>query len=204
MTKQQRITGHRVAVETRDDGSKFISGYAAVFYRAGDDGTEYRLWDRFVERIRPGAFQRAIAERQDIRGLFNHEPNNLLGRSTSGTLRLFEDETGLRYEIDLPDTQIGRDVRTWIERGDISGSSFGFAARSVEWTQDGENEIRTLVDVDLFDVGPVTFPAYKGTTASVRNEDRQALEQERLQRQQQLQQDADAVGVAIGILELTK
>ena len=113
----------QVRIEKRDGQPTKIVGYAAVFYRYDDPGTQYELYSGHVERIQPGAFKRAIEEADDVRGLFNHEPSQILGRTKSGTMRLSEDETGLRYEIDVPDTQVGRDVVTSIDRGDVTGSS---------------------------------------------------------------------------------
>ena len=169
----------RPKVETRSDDAKMIVGYAAVFYDASDpDGTQYELWEDTYERIHPGAFDAAIQE-DDVRGLANHNDTWLLGRGKSGTLRLSVDKVGLRYEIDVPDTQAGRDTLASIERGDLDGSSFGFRVLGgkrgrVEWTVeivDGRTlEIRNVYDLELYDVGPVTFPAYSGTTATTRDE----------------------------------
>ena len=167
---QRRFTPGRLAqLETREDGQQVVVGYAAVFYREGDPGTEYRLWGNLIERIAPEAFNRALAEKQDVRGLFNHEPDNLLGRTGPGTLRLSADDLGLRYEVDLPDTQVGRDLAVSLARGDLTGSSFSFLPKHVQWQEEEENsDIRTLTDVDLYDVGPVTFPAYEATSAGLR------------------------------------
>ena len=124
-----------------------------------------------IETIAPGAFARALRDKQDVRALFNHDSGNLLGRISSGTLRLQEDQTGLRYEIDLPDTTLARDVRTLVERGDLSGSSFAFRVKAETWRKDDNNPNcyrREINDVDLIDVGPVTFPAYAGTQAAMR------------------------------------
>lgn len=167
---ERRSIERPAKIETRADGAKVLSGYAAVFHRQGDPGTEYELWRGCVERIAPGAFARAIKERHDVRGLANHEPSQLLGRLPAGTLRLVEDTVGLRYEIDLPDTQIARDVAVSIERGDLTGSSFAFRATVVQWTEEADIEVRTLVDLDLYDVGPVTYPAYAATTAGLRSD----------------------------------
>lgn len=159
-------------LEKRADGSEKIAGYAAVFY----DGTERSQFDIFgdgeyIERIMPMAFDRALKEKQDVRALFNHAPDHLLGRSTSGTLKLYTDKTGLRYEIDPPDTQVGRDTLTSIRRGDLSGSSFAFRVKAQAWREEERNgttvAIRELEDLDLLDVGPVTFPAYEGATTEV-------------------------------------
>lgn len=162
--------GGPATVETREDGTRTISGVGAVFYRDGDTATEYRLARNIVERVAPDAFDRALADGDDARGLFNHDSNHLLGRVSSGTMRLSKGDDGLRYEIDLPDTQSGRDVAASIERGDLTGSSFAFVVDAVEWSEDGEDDVRTIKSVRLFDVGPVTFPAYEGTTTGVRSE----------------------------------
>lgn len=160
-----------VTVETRDDGKKTITGYGAVFYRDNEPGTEFRLWADVVERIDRRAFDRALSESHDARGLFNHDPSNLLGRVASGTMRLSVDDIGLRYEIDVPDTQVGRDVVTSIERGDLTGSSFSFTATRQTWTERSDApDIRMIEDLQLYDTGPVTYPAYQATTAGTRSE----------------------------------
>lgn len=168
-------------IETRmdgDDETHVIVGYAAVFYDSDDPGTEYRLWEDTYERVMPGAFDEALRE-DDVRGLANHEVTWLLGRTKAGTARLSVDSVGLRYEIDLPDTQAGRDVRTSIERGDMDGSSFSFDVWGkrgrVQWVTETRDEhtidIRELHNLELFDVGPVTFPAYESTTSGMRDKD---------------------------------
>ena len=156
-------------IEKRADGSQMLIGYAAVYYREGDAGTEYRLWESCVERIAPGCFDRAISE-DDVRALFNHEEDHVLGRTKSKTCRLSADSVGLRYEIDLTDPACPENLPQLIARGDISGSSFSFAPRAVEWLSlaDG-TEVRMLKDVQLFDVGPVTFPAYEATSCGMRS-----------------------------------
>ena len=161
-----------VSRESRAQGSSAIKGTAAVYYRDGLAGTEYWLWDDMVERILPGAFDRAIKDNHDARGLFNHDPNNLLGRVSAKTLELSTNSDGLQYWIPFdkndPDH---RRVAAKIDRGDVTGSSFAFIARSVTWEEhkldDGQwLYVRNITDVDLYDVGPVTWPAYEGTAAS--------------------------------------
>lgn len=178
MTIERRYLPQQTANVRAAGEGKTISGYAAVFYREGAPETEYRLWDDLVERIMPGAFSRALAEQHDARALFNHDPDNLLGRVSSGTCRLSIDGTGLAYSIDPPDTQCGRDTVTSIDRGDLSGSSFAFIPRKVTWMEVDDLLIRQIEDVDLLDVGPVTYPAYEGTSAMMRSDDRSAIEQE--------------------------
>tara|TARA_R110002020_G_scaffold451901_1_gene666122 strand:- start:13475 stop:14164 length:690 start_codon:yes stop_codon:yes gene_type:complete len=168
----------RTKLETRADGDEeahSISGYGAVFYREGDASTEYVLYDspeyKVVERIMPGAFDDVLGDGDDILGLYNHDMNLLLGRTGSGTMKLSVDKTGLKYEIDPGDTSISRDVATHIERGDVDGSSFSFKPTSEKWSTEETVEVREIHNVRMLDVGPVTLPAYKGTTTAVRSED---------------------------------
>ncbi len=164
----------------KPDAPPVIVGYAAVFYRADDPGTEYRLYEDAYERIMPGAFDAAIRDGDVVRGLTNHDDSWLLGRSDQGTVRLSVDRVGLRYEIDPPDTQAGRDTVVLLERGDLDGSSFGFRIYGgkrgrtawIEEARDGRQiSIREIHEVELVDVGPVTFPAYLATSAGVRSDE---------------------------------
>jgi HK97 family phage prohead protease len=164
MAERERRT-LQVKVEARaDEGEpRTLRGYGAVFNQRTD------ILGLFEEQIAPGAFTAAIG-RDDVRALFNHDPNHVLGRSSAGTLRLLEDETGLRYDIDPPDTQSGRDVVTLIARGDVQGSSFSFETEEESWDYPKEGiPLRTITRAKLYDVGPVTFPAYEQTTVSARS-----------------------------------
>lgn len=140
-----------------------IFGHAAVFNSAAEIGSSFR------EQIMPGAFTTSIGE-DDVRALFNHDPNYVLGRNTAGTLRMSEDSIGLAIEVDPPDTQWARDLMVSIGRGDISQMSFGFCALEETWdyAEDG-SATRTLKKVRLFDVSPVTYPAYDDTDVAVRS-----------------------------------
>jgi HK97 family phage prohead protease len=151
-------------VEFRAAGGKLqAGGYAAVFNKLSQN------LGGFVEQVLPGAFTKTIGE-QDVRALFNHSEDMVLGRNRSGTLRLEEDGTGLAYEIDLPDTSAGRDVAKLLERGDVSGSSFGFRTIEDEWGETPEGfPLRSLVQTSLRDVGPVTFPAYSDSSSALRS-----------------------------------
>ncbi|MBL8819094.1 MAG: HK97 family phage prohead protease [Planctomyces sp.] len=165
--------------DSKDGELPDITGLAAVFYNANDSAnTQYRLWDNYFERIMPGAFDRAVKE-DDVRALQNHDPRLLLGRSSNNTLQLEVTKEGLSYRISPPPTMVGRDTVTLLERGDLDGSSFAFTISrgGVEWTEeevevDGNKitlYIRNIKSVDLYDVGPVTYPAYSGTTAGTRS-----------------------------------
>lgn len=152
-------------VEKRADGKPVLRGHAAVFGQLSEDLGGFR------EQIAVGAFLEAI-EKDDVRALFNHDPNFVLGRNRAKTLTLAEDSRGLAFEIETPDTQTVRDlVLSPIERGDVSQMSFGFGVRpgGQDWAKDDEGRtIRTLKKVRLFDISPVTFPAYPQTDVAVR------------------------------------
>ncbi len=139
-----------------------ISGHAAVFDSLSEDLGGFR------ERVAPGAFAATIAE-DDIRALFNHDPNLVLGRNRAGTLRLAEDDDGLAIGIDPPDTAAARDIVTMIKRGDVTQMSFGFRTISDEFQMVDGEVVRTLKAVRLFDVSPVTFPAYPQTDVAARS-----------------------------------
>lgn len=163
MERETRVVTHVVEARTEAEGPRRLAGYAALYNR------ETVIGNLFREVIAPGAFRSALQRGDDVRALFNHDPNVILGRSSSGTLRLFEDESGLRYEVDLPDTQAGRDLWTLVERGDITQSSFAFSVPEggQDWRDGGD--LRVITDVRLFDVSPVTYPAYNETSVSVRS-----------------------------------
>jgi len=170
MKPERRFHQGTCELRNADTVSPTISGYAAVFYRADDPGSQFQLGTDIVERIMPGAFDAIAAD--DVRALFNHDSNHVLGRSTSGTLKLSVDAKGLRYDIDLPDTQMARDLRESISRGDITGSSFAFTIPEggQEYREDGDQVVREVRAVNLFDVGPVTYPAYDASTSHARSE----------------------------------
>lgn len=141
-----------------------LAGYGAVFNETTDVGP-------YLERIAPTAFDAALASPGlDVRGLFNHNPDYLLARTTNGSLRLSTDSTGLQFELDLPDTSVGNDVRWNVESGLLTGCSFGFVADQQDWTQQDGRDLRTHISVGrLFDVSVVTYPAYEGTSVSLRS-----------------------------------
>ena len=145
-------------VRELDGGGMTFTGYAAVF-----DAPSQPL--PFVERIAPGAFKRSLQSRNDIKLLWNHDSGIVLGSTRAGTLRLEEDNVGLRVSADLPDTQAGRDAAYLIKRGDVDSMSFGFSVPKGgdEWVSDNE---RVLKSVRLFEASVVSFPAYAQTAGS--------------------------------------
>lgn len=163
-------------IEIRSEGEKRrVIGYAALFNKRsvnfGDD--EYPMF----EIIAPGAFRNVLGD--DVRALVDHKGGlDTLARTKSGTLKLSEDEIGLRYEFEAPDTQAGRDLIKILDRGDIDQSSFGFQVNSKgqsfkEREENGKQVlIRTIETVSkLLDVSPVTYPAYPDTMAQARSFD---------------------------------
>lgn len=160
------VTGLRI--ERAQDGKPHrLEGHAAVF----DSETVIGNW--FREVIRAGAFAQSIADKDDVRALWNHDANHVLGRTAAKTLRLKEDDTGLFFSADLPDTQTARDLAVSVDRGDVSQCSFGFELRSTDgqrWIagEKGMLDLRELLDVKLWDVSPVTFPAYEDTDVGLR------------------------------------
>jgi len=158
-------------VKRNGDELPKIEGYAAVFNKDSEDMG-------FIERIAPGAFKNSL-KTSDVRALFNHDSNIILGRSTAGTLELKEDKKGLFMSVTPPDTQLVRDmVLSPIERGDITQQSFGFTVQSDDWDyRDNEPSIRTITEIkELFDVSPVTFPAYPDTAVALRSLDKIKLD----------------------------
>lgn len=169
--EQRTFAVTHLAIEKRDDNDKEkIVGHAAVFDTVGDGG-----W--FKEKIAPGAFSKSIGQ-DDVRALFNHDANFVLGRNKAGTLFMREDEKGLWVEIDPPDTQYARDLKVSISRGDITQMSFGFEIISEERQKSEGNDpdLFILREVKLWDVSPVTFPFYKQTDVSVHSREAWAAE----------------------------
>ena len=161
-----------VTLRAKDgDEGPVLEGYAALFdewARIGGDA-----WG-FMESIAPGAFARSLKEDEDIKAFFNHDGNQVLGSTFAKTAIFEEDKKGLRALIYPPDTAAGRDVVTLVKRGDVRGMSFMFSVRpnGDEWTepeQKGELPKRVIRDVQLFEAGPVTLPAYEATSISARD-----------------------------------
>ncbi|WP_462379568.1 HK97 family phage prohead protease [Pseudomonas sp. Marseille-QA0892] len=137
-----------------------LYGYAALF------NSETTVGD-FAEVIRPGAFARTLSAptAANIRAIYEHDNRSLLGKVGSSTLRLREDDKGLAFELDLPDTSLGRDLAELVKRGDVSGCSFGFIPAKETWL----SNLRELRDVDLYEITLTASPAYPETTVQVRS-----------------------------------
>ena len=152
-----------------------IEGYAAKF----NEVTTIGGW--FREVVRPGFFDEVL--NQDVRCLKNHDPNYILARSNdgNGTLSLSVDDVGLKYSYTTPDISYARDLQKSIELGDVSQSSFSFYPKEVKWTEkEGELDLRELIKCEtLYDVSPVTFPAYNNTEVAKRSWEAHLQEKEK-------------------------
>lgn len=153
-------------IELRSEEGKpaTLVGYAAVF------GKRSLNLGGFVEVIKPGAFKRSLDSGADVLALAYHDPTKPLARRSAGTLTLAEDSTGLRVEIALVDTTHARDVLADVRAQNVQGMSFSFATKEDRWTRAGAGEphLRELIDVDLFEVSAVAWPAYPDTTVATR------------------------------------
>lgn len=154
----------RVEFREGDKGIGTLAGYASVFNRLSEN------LGGFVEKVDPAAFNKTLRDAGPVVARFNHEDNFLLGTTEGETLRLSVDETGLHYEVDLPDTTAGRDVRALAARGDLRYSSFAFRTIMDGWDESPEGfPMRTLKEVQLVDVAPVVNPAYRDTSTGLRS-----------------------------------
>lgn len=160
--ERRTFTMTGLEVRATDTGAPQIVGYAAVFDSPSQD------LGGFTEIVKPGAFTRTL-KKADVRALFNHNPDYVLGRTKSKTLKLMEDAHGLMMEVMPPDQQWSRDLMDSIKRGDIDGMSFAFYTRKDNWYMDGQTQYRELLDVELDDVSVVTYPAYPATQVGVRS-----------------------------------
>lgn len=155
-------------LEVRESASGWqIAGRGIVYDKLSENLGGYR------EIIKPGAATSVLASEPDIRGLFNHDPNLILGRTTAGTMTVTEVDGGVDYVIDAPDTSYAANLRTSLERGDVTQSSFAFriAAGGAEWTEDPETGglIRVVTEFSgLYDMSPVVYPAYPDTVSGAR------------------------------------
>ena len=153
---EKRIFNIENRFETREDGQEVVVGYGSIWNSRSEN------LGGFYEYISPDAISQDTIEKSDVRALINHDPNLVLARSTAGNLSLSVDEKGLRYEFSIPETSYGKDLAINMKNGNINQSSFAFTVGSDEWSTDEDgNDIRTITSIEkLYDVSPVTYPAY--------------------------------------------
>ncbi|MGB7479866.1 MAG: HK97 family phage prohead protease [Burkholderiaceae bacterium] len=149
---------------------KTLTGYAAVF------NSEAVIGD-FSEVIRRGAFAKSLASGSNVRALYHHQGDALLGTTRGGTLQLSEDGHGLKFDLALPDTSHGRDLAVLVDRRDIQGCSFGFKVPEGgdRWEQRGSQLIRELLNVELLEITLTADPAYSDTSVAMRSRPRKLI-----------------------------
>lgn len=190
-----RVTERRVlktcAFQTREeDGKRYLDGYFSVFNQP------YEVFPGWIEEIAPGAFSRTLRENRDVKVLWNHNTDIVLGSTENRTAYLSEDERGLHGPVEInEDDQAAKDAYARIARGDVRGCSFGFDIRGLEesWDEDGTYRTR-LTDVDLYEVSPCTFPAYAQTSIQARAKEeleaaREKLAEKRAEKNQKWRDD---------------
>lgn len=157
------ITASTIHFERREDKSITVEGIAAPY---NSDSVDLGY---FVERYAPGCFTRTLKERPDIRALVDHDTGLIVGRTTAGNLEMFDTKEGLGYRFTPPDTTIGRDLAYNIENRILTNVSIGFMILDHRWTKEKDTYVRTLLDVELWEMSFVAFPAYPETTAEARD-----------------------------------
>ena len=188
MKKKEIRTFDITNLSTRDDtknNSRIVNGYAAVF------NSRTLLWEGLEEVISPGAFSRALSG-SDIRCLFDHDWSKVLGRTKSGTLRLEEDDRGLKFEVELPNTTVANDLIESMSRGDINQCSFGFIPTDETWDYNTDPVLRTVNEVELFEVSIVSLPAYQDTEATLARS-KQEIQQDIAERKQMIKKINNAL-----------
>lgn len=165
---EQRILKMKDAKTREEGGKKYLEGYFAVF------GKPYKVWDGWVETIERGAFVRYLSDGEDVKVLWNHDSNIVLGATGNRTATLMEDETGLWGSVEINENdQEAVNAYARVARGDVDGCSFGFDIGRMEdwWDEEGVYHTK-ITEVDpLYEVSPCTFPAYADTSISARNKE---------------------------------
>lgn len=187
---QRRTLKMQDAQVRQRDGKRYLEGYFAVF------GKPYRVCENWEETIAPGAFSAFLASKRDVKVLWNHNHDIVLGSTAAGTAQLREDSTGLFGCVEINEKdQDAVNAYARIERGDVDGCSFGFDIARLEESLDGDEYRTVILEVDpLYEVSPCTFPAYTDTSIHARaKEEREAalqrLEEERKKKINEWRQD---------------
>ncbi|WP_410991228.1 HK97 family phage prohead protease [Bacillus cereus] len=167
-TEKRELLSSALEIRELENGLRTISGYAVKWEMKS---VTMGYWQRFKEQFKKGAFTESLTQ-DDQLALWSHDTSQVLGRTKNGTLRLFEDEIGLRFELDLANTTLGNDTYETIKRGDVDGVSFGFQMVKEEWDEsDPDNVVRSVTKAKLLEISPVAFPAYPDSQVSVRSHD---------------------------------
>ena len=168
--ERREFVAERLEVRRQTDRPPVISGYAVVF---NADSRVLHDWSGqpFVERFDAGAFDAWLRTDPELVALWNHNADLPLARRSRGTLQITKDEHGLRFEMQPPETSWGTDAIIAIQRGDVIGMSFLFEALRDTWTPPNADGVarRTILESVLYEISPVTFPAYPTTRVTVRS-----------------------------------
>ena len=167
-TETRNLTANSIEIREEENGKRTITGYAVKWEMKSHTMGYFR---RFKEQFKRGAFTESLTNDEQL-ALWSHDTSKVLGRTKNGTLRLYEDDVGLRFELDLPNTTLGNDAYETIKRGDVDGVSFGFRMQKEEWDEsDPDNIIRSISKAKLVEISPVAFPAYPDSQVSARSHD---------------------------------
>jgi hypothetical protein len=167
-TELRELTSQKIEIREDENGNKTLYGYAVKWEKKSH---VLGYWRKFREQFKKGAFDDSLSK-DDQRFLWSHDTSKVLGRTKNQTLRLFEDNVGLRFELDLPDTTLGDDTYKSIKRGDVDGVSFGFQMINEEIEEpDDDLMLRTVTKAKLLEVSAVAFPAYPDSEVSARGYD---------------------------------
>lgn len=167
-TEKRELLSSALEIRELENGLRTISGYAVKWEMKS---VTMGYWQRFKEQFKKGAFTESLTQ-DDQLALWSHDTSQVLGRTKNGTLRLFEDEIGLRFELDLANTTLGNDTYETVKRGDVDGVSFGFQMVKEEWDEsDPDNVVRSVTKARLLEISPVAFPAYPDSQVSARSHD---------------------------------
>ncbi|PFC69948.1 HK97 family phage prohead protease [Bacillus cereus] len=167
-TEKRELLSSEMEIREIEGGLRTITGYAVKWEMKS---VTMGYWRRFKEQFKRGSFTDSLTQ-DDQLALWSHDYSQVLGRTKNGTLRLFEDEIGLRFELDLADTTLGDDTYKTIKRGDVDGVSFGFQMVKEEWDESNpDNIVRSITKAKLVEISPVAFPAYPDSQVSARSHD---------------------------------
>ncbi|MFJ8220544.1 HK97 family phage prohead protease [Bacillus cereus] len=166
--EKRELLSSEMEIREIEGGLRTITGYAVKWEMKS---VTMGYWRRFKEQFKRGSFTDSLTQ-DDQLALWSHDYSQVLGRTKNGTLRLFEDEIGLRFELDLADTTLGDDTYKTIKRGDVDGVSFGFQMVKEEWDESNpDNIVRSVTKAKLVEISPVAFPAYPDSQVSARSHD---------------------------------
>jgi uncharacterized protein len=171
-TKEIRALPIALEIRAKEENEEIRTISGAIKYNNESREMSDYWGDSFVEEIAEGAFAESLKARGVV-GLWSHDTSQVLGNTKSGTLRIENTQTELRFELDIPDTSVGNDAWALIKRGDVDGVSFGMKVTKDKWSSEERDEgkiyKRSILDAELYEISPVAFPAYPSNEVAVRS-----------------------------------